>query len=131
MYLIIWTWICYPYPEMSMINSLSVFCVQHNPWEREIFEFLGNVFIRALSQTQLPKKIIICFNDSPSKMMKKSCFFHLKSSFLKVFKYLSQLFFEIYDITAWLTNNCNTHMINISWIKGNQTMKFGQLIEYN
>ena len=26
-------------------------------------------------------------------------------------------------------NNCSTH--NISRIRGNQTMKFGQLIEYN
>ena len=31
----------------------------------------------------------------------------------------------------WLTNNYNTHMPNISQGKGNQTSKFGQLIEYN
>ena len=31
------------------------------------------------------------------------------------------------DVTAWLTKNYNT-LPNISPIKGNQTMKFGQLI---
>ena len=39
--------------------------------------------------------------------------------------------FEIFDVTTWLTNNCNTHIANISGSKGNQTMKFGQVIEYN
>ena len=34
--------------------------------------------------------------------------------------------FKIYDITDWTTNNCNTNIV-----KGNQTLKFGQLIEYN
>ena len=28
-------------------------------------------------------------------------------------------------------NNCNTHLPNISRSKGNKTMKFGYLIEYN
>ena len=39
-----------PYPEMSvkmLKNGLSVFCMQPNPSEREIFKFIGNVFIRA------------------------------------------------------------------------------------
>ena len=39
--------------------------------------------------------------------------------------------FEIYDVTAWLTNNCNTHIAQYSRSKDKQTMKFGQLIEYN
>ena len=30
-----------------------------------------------------------------------------------------KVIFKIYDVTAWLTSNCN------------QTMKFGQLINYN
>ena len=38
---------------------------------------------------------------------------------------------KFYDITAWLTNNCDTHIALISRSKGNQTMKVGQLIEYN
>ena len=37
--------------------------------------------------------------------------------------------FKICDVTAWLTNNCNTHNTNISRSKGNKTMKFGKLIE--
>ena len=40
--------------------------------------------------------------------------------------------FKIYDSTIWLTNNCNTHILcNISGSKDNQTMKFGQLLEYD
>ena len=39
--------------------------------------------------------------------------------------------FKIHDVTTWFTNNCNTHVAHISQTKGNQTMKFGQLIEYN
>ena len=39
--------------------------------------------------------------------------------------------FEIYDVTSWLINKCNTHISNISRSTGSQTMKFGQLIEFN
>ena len=35
----------------------------------------------------------------------------------------------MYDVTLWLTNNYNTHIIQ--YLKGNQAMTFGQLIEYN
>ena len=35
--------------------------------------------------------------------------------------------FKIYEVTIWETNNYNTHTAQY---KGNQTMKFGQLIEY-
>ena len=31
---------------------------------------------------------------------------------------------------AWLTKNYNTHIAQISRIKGSKTMKFGQLMEY-
>ena len=37
----------------------------------------------------------------------------------------------IYDVTTWLTNNCNTQISQCSRSKENQTMKFGQLIDYN
>ena len=54
-------------------------------------------------------------------MIKNDFYFILKALFvLKVFKYLYWLFghvyekdkvnFEIYDVTAWLTNNYNTHI---------------------
>ena len=71
------------------------------------------------------KKFFICFNESPSKMMKNAFNFILKAFFvLKIFKFLSWLFgdvgkrldlknmihFKIWDVTAWLTNNCNTHI---------------------
>ena len=77
------------------------------------------------SDSPLPKNIFfICFNDSPS-MMKNTFYFILKALFvLKIFKFLSWLFahvektawlerkdtFEIYDVTAWLTMNYNTHI---------------------
>ena len=43
------------------------------------------------SDSHLPKNfIIICFNDSPSKMMKNAFYFILKALFvLKIFKFLS------------------------------------------
>ena len=36
---------------------------------------------------------------------------------------------KLYDVTAWLTNNCNVHIGQL--FQGNQTMKVGQIIEYN
>ena len=39
--------------------------------------------------------------------------------------------FKFYDVTAWLTNNCNTLIAQYVEKKGNQTMKFSQLIECN
>ena len=84
--------------------------------------------------------------ESALKIMKNAFYFTLKALFvLKIFKFLSWLFGHVskrldlkdmvnsksYDVTVWLTNNCNTHMPTISRSKGNQTMKFGQLIEYN
>ena len=39
--------------------------------------------------------------------------------------------FRIYDVTTWLTNICKHILTNISRSKGNQTMIFGHLIEYD
>ena len=62
--------------------------------------------------------------ESLLKMMKNAFCFTSKAFFvLKVFKCLSWIFgyvakwldkkdkvsFKLYDVTAWLTNNCNTH----------------------
>ena len=78
--------------------------------------------------------------------MKNVFHFTLKTLLvLKIFKFLSLLFghvaerldqkykvpFKFYDVTAWLTNNCNTHIAHISRSKDNHVMKFGQLIEHN
>ena len=39
--------------------------------------------------------------------------------------------FKIYDLTTWLPKMAIHIWVNISRNKGNQTMKLGQLIEYN
>ena len=59
-------------------------------------------------------------------MMKNAFYFASKALFgLNIFKFLSRLFghvvkrldkkdkvnFKFYDVTAWLTNNCNTHIL--------------------
>ena len=63
--------------------------------------------------------------ESTLKMMKNDFYFTSKALFvLKIFKFLSWLFrhvvkwldkkdkvdFKFYEVTAWLTNNCNTHI---------------------
>ena len=64
--------------------------------------------------------------ESSSKMMKNAFYFTSKALFaLKIFKFLSWHFgnvakqlekkdkvnFKSYDVTAWLTNNCNTDFV--------------------
>ena len=52
--------------------------------------------------SHLPKKVFICFSDSPSKMMKNAFYFILKVLFiLKIFKFLSSLSGHV-EKTAWL-----------------------------
>ena len=59
----------------------------------------------------LSEKIcVVCFIESPLKMMNN---------------------FKIHDVTTWLTNSWDRHIAQISRSKSNQTMKLGQLIEYN
>ena len=59
--------------------------------------------------------------ESPLKIMKNGFYLTLKALFvLRLFKFLSWPFgrldlkdkvnFKIYDVTTWLTNNCNTHI---------------------
>ena len=84
--------------------------------------------------------------ESPLKMRKNAFYFTLKTLFvLEIFIFLSwrfdhaqrqldykhQVNLIIYYIATWETNNCNTHIPNIPRSKGNQTMKFCQLKEYN
>ena len=38
---------------------------------------------------------------------------------------------KMYDVSIWLTNNYNTHIVQYLTNKNKQTMKFGQLIDYN
>ena len=99
----------------SISNKLSISC--------QIRFLLIFSWVKVGSSTS--KKKFICLNHSPSKMMKNAFYFILKALFvLKIFKFLSWLFghlektpwleskviFEMYDATAWLTKNCNTHI---------------------
>ena len=88
---------------------------------------------------------VICLIESPLKMIKNAFYFILKALFvLKIFKFLSRFFGHVGKTTwlEWLTSKLMTsqpglqtiamHILpNISQSKGNQTIKFGQLIEYN
>ena len=54
------------------------------------------------SDSHLPKKGVICFIESPLKMVKNAFYFILKALFvLKIFKFLSWLFSHV-EKTAWL-----------------------------
>ena len=79
-------------------------------------------------------------------MMKNAFYFILKAHFvLRMFKVLSSFFghvrkgvdkkakanFKIYDVADWQANSYNTYIVQHLKSKGNQTMKFGQLIEYD
>ena len=103
------------------------------------------------SGSHLPKKFI-CVTESPLKMDEKCFLFHLESPFRSFVRF--DRFVEIFVLTFWsnrknglirkirvisnfMTSQPGQQIItihifpNISRIKGNQTMKFGQLIEYN
>ena len=54
------------------------------------------------SNSHLPKKIFICFNESPLKMMKNAFYFIVKALFvLETFKFLSWLLGHV-EKTAYL-----------------------------
>ena len=99
------------------------------------------------SDSHLPKKMdVSCSIENPLIMMKNAFYFILKSLFvLKIFKFLSRLFGHVGNSLIRkisLTSKFMTSLLglqtiaihifpNISQSKGNQTMKFGELIEYN
>ena len=69
------------------------------------------------------KFLFVCFNDSPSKMMKNDFYFILKvfsfSRYLNFYldfwackknRLIRKVNYEIYDVTVWLTKNYNTHI---------------------
>ena len=95
----------------------------------------------------LKKICIICLIQSLLKMMKNAFYFILKAlSILKIFKFLSRHFGHVWKM-AWLNRLKLTSKFmtsqpgfqaipmlilpNISQSKGSQTIKFGQLTEYN
>ena len=70
---------------------------------KDFFNNTSYLKISLKSDPHLPKIfIIICFNDSPSKMMKNAFYFILKAVFvLKIFKLLSWFFGHV-EWTPWL-----------------------------
>ena len=106
--------------------------------------FFVSCFLK--SDSHVPKKILfICFNENSLKMMKNAFNFILKALFvLKIFKFLTfwpcrrnGVIRKIRLIAKFLTphsgKQTNTiHLLpNTSRSKKNQTLKFGQIIEYN
>ena len=69
-------------------------------------------------------------------MVKNPFYFTLKALFvLKIFKFLrfaeeDKVYFKIYDFMTWLTITIHI-LLNISRFKGEQVIKFSQIIEYN
>ena len=67
-------------------------------------------------------------------MMRNAFYFTLKSLFVFVMTFWSfskKVNFKTLGDTTWLLNNILNTLPNISRSKGNQTMKIGQLIQYN
>ena len=98
--------------------------------------------------SHLPKNIcIICLTESSLRTMKNALYFTLKTLFvLKIFKFLSWVFGHVGKTASlgmirltskFMTSQSGYQTIaihifpNISQNKSNQTMKLGQLIEYN
>ena len=80
------------------------------------------------------KFFIICFNDRPSKTI-ENAFFHLKGSFRSQDIYIFALTFSSCrknDLInpGWQIITIHT-LPKISWSKDKQTMKIGQLLQYN
>ena len=89
----------------TMKNKIKPLCETRWVEKHTAFEDLHLLYKHVLdylkSNSQLSKKKIICFNDSPSKMMKNAFYFILKALFvLKIFKFLSWFFGHV-EKTAW------------------------------
>ena len=63
--------------------------------------------------------------------MKNAFYFTLQALLEKQLDWKNAVNFKTYDVATWETNNCNTILPNMSRNKYIQTMKFGELIEYN
>ena len=79
------------YEALKLVSQLIIFYVEKSHLMKDL-----------KSDFHLPKICFICFDDSPSKMMKNAFYFILKALFvLKIFKFLSWLFGHV-EKTAWL-----------------------------
>ena len=92
------------------------------------------------------KTCLICFNESPLKIMENTFYFILKALFVfKIFKFLPWRFGHVEKsfirkirlISTFMASQPGQQTItihilpNISRSKGNQTMIFGQVMQYN
>ena len=92
------------------------------------------------------KFCVICLIESPLKMMRNAFYFILKALFvLKIFKFFTSFWScrkngsirKIGITSKFMASQPGSQTVaihilsSISKSKGNQTMKFGQLIEYN
>ena len=102
---------CNFYTKSNIFNKLCkivIFYCQH-PFNYELSVFIfvivmdKSMFCTLKSDSHLPNIfIIICFNDSSSKIMKNAFYFILKAYFvLKIFKSLPWLFGHV-EKMAWL-----------------------------
>ena len=68
------------------------------------------------------KKIFICFNESPLKLMKNDIYFMLKALFVHIYILLfgyiekrldkqAEVNFKIRDYSDWTTSNYNTYIV--------------------
>ena len=121
----------------KVITECSSFCYQK----------VAIVIFILKSDSYLPNKFCVLFLiESPLKVMKNAFYFVLKALFvLKIFKFLSLLWScrknglirNISLAPKFMTSQPYLQTIaihilpNISQSKGNQGMKFGQLIEYD
>ena len=96
--------------------------------------------------SHLPKKVVIFFIENPLKLMGNAFYFILKALFiLEIFQFFvtfwscreNGLIRKVRLTSKFMASQPGLQtiaihiLLNISQSKGNQTMKFGQLIEYN
>ena len=106
---------------------------------------LANEILYSKSDSHFPKRIVICLIKSPLEMM-ENAYFILKALFvLKIFVFVTTfwscrkngLIWQIRLTSKFMTSQPGLQTVairifpSISQSKANQTMKFGQLIEYN
>ena len=85
--------------EVSLKANVCKILVDYNAIDKP---GILNFYKYLKSDSQPPKKCLICFNESLSKMMENLFYFVLKALFvLKIFNFLSWIFGHL-EKTAWL-----------------------------
>ena len=122
-------------------TTLTIFLFCHCYWS-----LWCNYWKPLKSDSHLPKNCFICFNESLLKIMNNAFYFISKPHLVRlIFIFLCWLFVHVKNrlirrirlISKFMTSQTGWQTIaihvlhKISGIKGNQTIKFGQVIEYN